>query len=285
MKLTKVAAASAALLMASALTACGGGSDSASGFGNCDVTTKKNSIKLKPVQADTLTVETTLPVPGWFNGTTPEGIEDGFEYCMAADIANAAGLSSVTVKNVSFDQLVLGRTNNFDVAFAESTITPERAKVVDFSEPYYESNIGVLVKADSGITQQNLKQHTLGAYTGTTSVTFLEEELGVQGKIYPDSQALYQGVLSGQIDAAFLDTAIVLAQAKNSNGQLEVVGQFKTGEVYGGIFPKGSPNQDAINGIIKQMRSDGTLDRLSKKWLGPAFGGDPNSVPVWSVGQ
>ena len=39
--------------------------------------------------------------------------------------------------------------------------------------------------------------------------------------IFPNSQTLYQGVISGQVDAAFLDTAIVLAEAKASNGNLE----------------------------------------------------------------
>ena len=69
---------------------------------------------------------------------------------MAAELANMAGLTSVTVKNVSFDQLVAGHTNDFDLALAEISITPERAKVVDFSKPYFDSNIGVLVKKGAG---------------------------------------------------------------------------------------------------------------------------------------
>ncbi len=65
--------------------------------------------------------------------------------------------------------------------------------------------------------------------------------------------------------------------------KLEVVGQYSTGEKYGAIYPKGSANEDALNQGIATMLSDGTLDGLSKQWLGPAFGGDPSSVPVWTI--
>ncbi|RLV51275.1 amino acid ABC transporter substrate-binding protein [Nocardioides mangrovicus] len=263
----------------------GGSSGSSSGgFGDCKVTSKKNSIKIKPVKSGTLTVETTLPAQGWWNGTTPKSIKSGYEYCMGAELANMAGLSSVTVKNVSFDQLVAGRTNTFDIALAEISITPERQKVVDFSKAYFDSNVGVLAKKDAGVTNDNVQDKTCGAYSGTTSVDFIKDKLKCKNeKIFPNSQALYQAVLSGQIDAAFLDTAIVLAEAKATNGKLAVVGQYKTGEQYGAIYPKNSANESALDKGISTLMSDGTLDQLSKSYLGPAFGGDPSSVPIWTI--
>jgi polar amino acid transport system substrate-binding protein len=278
-----------ALAVAATLAACGG-SDSSGGtasggsYGDCTITSKANSIDITPVKDGTLTVETTLPAQGWWNGTTPESIKSGYEYCMAAELANMAGLDSVTVKNVSFDQLVAGRTNTYDLALAEITITPERDKVVDFSTSYFDSNIGVLVKKDSGITEDNITSKSCAAYAGTTSVDFLKNELHCAStKTYPDSQTLYQGLLSGQVDADFLDTAIVLAEAKSTGGQLEVVGQYETGEKYGAIYPQGSANEDAFNQGIQTMLDDGTLDQLSTDYLGPAFGGDPNDVPVWTI--
>ena len=283
---------SLALVGAVALTlsaaACGSGSSSSGGsssgsYGDCKVTSKAGSIKIKPAKSGTLTVETTLPAQGWWNGTTPQSIKSGYEYCFAANLAHAANLKSVTVKNVSFDQLVAGNTNNFDIALAEISITDERKKVVDFSVPYFDSNIGVLSKKGSGVSESNIKSKKCSAYSGTTSVPFLQKELKCATiKIYPDSQTLYQGVLSGQVDAAFLDTAIVLAEAK-ATGTLEVPGQYKTGEKYGAIYPKGSPNEDELNKGISTMLSDGTTDQLSKDYLGPAFGGDPSAVPIWSI--
>jgi polar amino acid transport system substrate-binding protein len=268
----------------SSSTASDGGSGGATKIGNCDITSKPNSISIKPATAGTLTVQTTLPAQGWWNGTTPDSIKDGYEYCMAAELANMAGLDSVTVKNVSFDQLVAGHTNDFDLALAEISITPERAKVVDFSKPYFDSNIGVLVKKGADVTQDNIQSKRCAAYSGTTSVPFIQDQLKCSNvKVYPDSQTLYQSVLSGQSDAAFLDTAIVLAEAKSTGGQLEVPGQYQTGEKYGAIYPKGSANEAALNQGIQTMIDDGTLANLSKTSLGPAFGGDPSSVPVWQI--
>ena len=103
----------AALALTLSLAACGSGSSSSTasgsgGFGDCKITSKKGSISLKPASAGTLTVETTLPAQGWWNGTTPTSIKSGYEYCLAANLANMAGLKSVTVKNVSFAQLPSG---------------------------------------------------------------------------------------------------------------------------------------------------------------------------------
>jgi polar amino acid transport system substrate-binding protein len=289
MHLKRTLALTAALALTLPVAACGSSSGSSSNkssggnFGDCKVTSKKNSISIKPAQSGTLTVETTLPAQGWWNGTTPSSIKSGYEYCMAANLANMAGLTSVTVKNVSFDQLVAGRTNSFDMALAEISITPERAKVVDFSTPYFDSNIGVLIKKGADVTQNNINSKKCAAYSGTTSVPFIENKLKCNAKIYPDSQTLYQGVLSGQVDADFLDTAIVLAEAKSTGGKLEVVGQYNTGEKYGAIYPKNSPNEKALDKGIQTLISDGTTKQLSKDYLGPAFGGDPSSVPVWTI--
>ncbi|MFC6705060.1 ABC transporter substrate-binding protein [Flexivirga alba] len=295
MAFTRTLSITGAIALAASLAACGssssggGSSAAASGgggakYGNCKITSKANSIKIKPAVAGTLTVETTLPAQGWWNGTTADSIKDGYEYCMAAELANMAGLKKLSIKAVSFDQLVAGHTANFDLALAEISITPERAKVVDFSKPYFDSNIGVLTKKGAGITADNIKGKRCAAYSGTTSVDFLKNKLKCKSqKVYPDSQTLYQGVLSGQTDVALLDTAIVLAEAKQTGNKLEVPGQYKTGEKYGAIYPKGSANETELDKGITTLLNDGTLKTLSKDYLGPAFGGDPSSVPVWAV--
>jgi polar amino acid transport system substrate-binding protein len=284
-----------AVAITAALAACGGSDSSSTAsdaggapttgtYGDCEITSQPGTINVTPATPDTLTVETTLPAPGWWNGTTPESIKDGYEYCMAAELANMAGLSKLVIKNVSFDQLVAGRTNDFDLALAEISITDERKKVVDFSTPYFDSNIGVLVQKGADVTEDNITSKTCAAYAGTTSVDFLKNDLHCAStKTYPDSPTLYQGLLSGQVDADFLDTAIVLAEAKQTGDQLEVVGQYSTGEKYGAIYPKGSANEDALDQGIQTLIDDKTLDNLSSTYLGPAFGGDPSAVPVWTI--
>lgn len=291
-----VPALSAVLL--AALTACGG-SASGSGdstthttdakgsrdYGQCKVTGQRGSIHLKTVQKDTLTVVGDLPSPGWWNGDTVAKIDSGYEYCMAANLAYRAGLSRLTVRNVSFDALVAGKTNNFDLALAEISITDARRKVVDFSAPYFASNIGVLVKGDAKVTPDDIANLRLGVKQGTTGADYVREHLHPKQapKVFAGDVEMQAAIQAGQIDAGFQDVAITLGKAHESKGRLKVAGQYETGESYGALYPKGSTNGAALDGAIKEMQKDGTLSKLSSTYLTKAFGGDPESVPVWSA--
>lgn len=272
-----------------ALAACGGGtksSESASGgFGKCEVTGEAGSVSLHPVTPGVLTVQTSLPSPGWWQGSSPENIDGGYEYCLAANIAHLAGLKSVKVANVSFDALVAGQTKDYDIAMAQISITDARKKVVQFSSSYFDSNIGVLAKGDAGVTQDNLTDKQVGTAVGTTSTAFVKGALNPakSQRVFQDTDSMVTAVAAGQIDAALQDTAIMLGFAKQSNGVLEVVGQYKTGEQYGALYPKDSTNATAMNSAIDTMKTDGTLASISKMWLGPAFGGDPAKVPFFTA--
>jgi polar amino acid transport system substrate-binding protein len=84
---------------------------------------------------------------------------------------------------------------------------------------------------------------------------------------------------AGQINAIMLDTPILLGAVKNNQVRdAEVVGQFKTGEQYGGVLRKGSPNREAFNQVIMTLKSEGFISQLYNKY----FGGDPADVPVIS---
>ena len=86
---------------------------------------------------------------------------------------------------------------------------------------------------------------------------------------------------ANQIDAAMTDTAIVLGQAAVSNGLMEVVGQYSTGETYGALYPKDSPNAANFDKIIQALIDDGTLAQLSQKYLAAAWGADPTKIPYF----
>lgn len=270
-----------------ALAGCGGSGDAstASGYGDCKVYGEKGSISIHPVTPGVLTVQTNLPSPGWWKGTSPADTTGGYEYCLAANIAHRAGLDRVKVENVSFDALVAGQTKDYDIAMAQISVTPERQQVVTFSSPYFDSNLGVLAPANAHITADDIRSKTIGVQVGTTAVAWAQDTLepDTEPKLFQDTTSMVTAVSSGQADAAIQDTAIMLGFAKNSGGALEVVGQYETGEHYAAIYPKGSKDADAMNGAIDGMRSDGTLDKLSATWLGPELGGDPTAVPVWQV--
>jgi len=255
-------------------------------IGNCELTGEKGSIPLTPAKAGQLTVEVSLPAPGWWNGDTPETIADGYEYCMAANIAHRAGFDKLEVVNVAWDALVAGQTKDFDLALSEISITADRQKVVDFSVPYFSSDIGVLVKKGTKVDEVSIKDMKIGVQGATTGADFVTQKLKPHKEVsvYPDQGSMFTALQAGQIDAAMTDTSIVLAQAGASNGMQEVVGQYATGETYGALYPKGSKNAATIDKIIQALIDDGTLKMLSAKYLTPAWGADPLTVIYFNPG-
>jgi polar amino acid transport system substrate-binding protein len=187
----------------------------------------------------------------------------------------------VVVKNTSFDALVAGQASDYDVALSQVTITPERAKVFCFTDPYFSSDQGILVKKGTSVTEANQKSTKWGVQASTTGQTYLNDKIKPDSEpsVYQDTPSMFTALGAGQIDAVLLDTAIVLGQAAESNGELAVVGQYKTGENYGGIMEGGTKNLGLINQYLAKMKSDGTLKSLNDEFLVPVFKGDPTAIP------
>src|SRR5262245_47228661 len=256
-------------------------------IGNCELTGAKGEFPLEPAKAGQLTVEVNLPAPGWWNGDTPETIKDGFEYCMAANIAHRIGVDKVEVVNVAWDALIAGQTKDYDLALSQASITDDRKKVVDFSAPYFNSDIGVLVKKGTNVDENSIKTMVIGVQQGTTGADFAAQKLKPTQpvKVFPDTPSMFTALQAGQIDVAMTDTAIVLGQAAVSNGVFEVVGQYATGETYGALYPKGGTNNAAIDKIIQALIDDGTLKALSARYLAASWGSDPTAVPYYKAGM
>ncbi|TBW40019.1 amino acid ABC transporter substrate-binding protein [Siculibacillus lacustris] len=248
-------------------------------IGNCEVTGKKGEFSIKPAIAGQLTYETNLPAPGWNNGDTPEAIKDGYEYCLAANIAWRLGLDKVVVKNVDFDALVAGQTKDFDIALSQISITDKRKEVVQFSVPYFDSDVGVLAKKGKKVEAGDMKNLRIGVQQGTTGADFVADTLKPKtpAKVFPDTPAMFTALMANQIDVAMTDTAIVVPQAATSGGKQVVVGQYSTGEKYGALFPKGAASAATIDKIIAALVADGTTKKLEKKYLA----GDMSKIPAF----
>jgi polar amino acid transport system substrate-binding protein len=278
MKFLKVSA-----LAVSALVALSMAASAADKIDNCEVTGKKASMKIdKPAQAGQLTLETNLPAPVWYNGDTAESIKDGMEYCLAAEIAWRAGLDKVKLVPVDWDALIAGQTHDFDLAMSEISITEERKKVHDFSTPYFNSDIGVLTRADAPVDGTTIKKAKVGVQQATTGAAFATDKLGFASpQTYPDAGSMFAALGAGQIDVAMTDTSIVLAQEVEGKGKFKVVGQYQTGETYGAIYPKGNPNNPTFDKIIASIIADGTMAKLSAKYLAASWGKDPATIPYF----
>lgn len=231
------------------------------------------AANFEPVVADTLSVVTSLPGPGFWEGsdTDPTKLTSGYEYDIAKCMQEAFGLGKFSVRNVSFDAIVAGTVTNYDVALSQISITPERAKVVDFSTEYFESQQGVLMRAaDSISTIDEAKTTNWGVQTGTTAIDLLKTIGANERHTYQSLADAYTALQAKQVDAILIDTAINLGQAARSNGALHVVAQFDQpggADRYGAILPKGSANVAAVNAVFTSLKDSGELKALVAKDL------------------
>ena len=251
-----------------------------------DTSSGSDSSAYEYVNADTLTVGTNLPAPGFWDGDSPSDVTGGFEYEMAVEAAKRLGLTKgVKVVNVSFDSLVAGQAKGFDVALSQVTITDERKEAVSFSEPYFDGDQGVMVLVGDNTpitTDAEAKEVQWGIQTGTTADAIMEElEPTKEPRQYPETSQMFAALQANQIGAAMIDTTILLAQAGQDGGQtFKVIGQFKTGEQYGAVLPKGSKLLKKFDKVLQEMIADGTIADLAKTQLEPTFGQDPTTIPV-----
>lgn len=256
------------LMMTFALVAagCGGDDEEPSGAQSGGSTELQGLIT-----PDTLTVATELPAPPFWNGDDYDNLTGGFEVDFSKEMAKRLGINNVKFVEMPFAGLVAGQQCPCDINFSQVTITEERDRVVDFTEPYFDANQGVLAR--KGITVASLddaKKLRWGAQLNTTATTFLADKIqpATEARIFDRTVDAFQALKAGQIDAVLLDTSIVLGAVDAGQvGDAEVVGQFKTGEVYGAVVNKDSKNLEAFNTAIKAMVQDGTRDKLFKQYF------------------
>ena len=273
-----IAAATLIMLTGCATAACASASGTTTSQSSSPVAPALRGFR--PATPGVLTVATNLPGPGFWDGNSPSTMTGGFEYGMAQYMAKALHLR-LKVINVGWDGLVAGEVKGFDLALSTINITPGRQKVALFSTPYFASNQGVLVRTGTKVTSANARSLRWGVEQSSTSYEYLAGTLKPlqQPRVYQDQPSMFAALAAHQIDAVLLDTVEVLAEAKQAGGALQVVGQYRTGGVYGALLPKGSPNLGIVNTLIRQMKSNGTLTHLDKQYLVPEFGQDPAAIP------
>ncbi|MGW8379399.1 ABC transporter substrate-binding protein [Streptomyces sp. ODS28] len=157
-----------------------------------------------------------------------------------------------------------------DVAAAGMTITSVREKNLDFSQPYFEATQALLTKKGAGYKSlASLKGRKLGVQESTTGAEYAKKKAkGVETVTFEDLGLLLTAVKTGQVAAGINDNGVLLDYAKK-NKDTEVTAEFKTGEKYGiGVRTGNDALRKKINDVIGKAKSDGSYDRIYKKWFG-----------------
>lgn len=288
MRVHQLIALAGGVVLTASLAACGGGDgsdDASGGYGRCDVAPQDESLTFEPAVDGQLTVAVPLPSPNGYQGDTPESIDGGYMYCMAADIASRVGLEKVVVKNTSFESIVTGRGGDFDIAIWNVIRTDERAEAVDFSQPYMLIPSAVAVKEGEEVSEDELADKQIGVLIGSFQDTLAQETIQPSKPVrqFQSNEDMFTALRAGQVDVVLQDLTTLMPAAEASGGGFEVIAQFKEGGEPGVVLPKGSPNTETVDSIVGEWLSSGDLDAIFKEWLNPILGGDPDDVPVWTA--
>jgi|Tabmets5t2r1_1033131.scaffolds.fasta_scaffold28666_2 polar amino acid transport system substrate-binding protein len=255
-----------ALVVALAAAGCGGDEEPSGAQGGGE------SLQLQnPVSQGVLTVGTELPAPPFWIGKDYNSLTGGFEVDLSKEIGKRLGLNEVKFVEMPFSGLVAGQQCPCDINFSQVTVTEERDRVVDFTEPYFNANQGILAKQGTTVNSlADAKNLKWGAQLNTTGASYISDTIqpATEAQIFDRTVDAFQALNAGQIDAILLDTPIVLGAVEEKQVRnAEVVGQFKTGEVYGGVVNRGSENLETFNQVIRTLKSEGFIDGLFKKYF------------------
>lgn len=218
---------------------------------------------------ETLVVGTNAAFPP-FEYLGDDGKPDGFDIALINAVGEKIGMK-VEVQDMEFDSLVTAIGSKIDVAIAGMTITEDRLKTVDFSEPYYDAVQYVLVPAGSKIAAAaDLENKKIGVQLGTTGNFIADEIAGATVQTYNKAVDAVNDMINGRVDLVIIDKNPALVFVSKYPEQVVALDGDQFGfeiEQYAIALPKGSDLAEKINKALADLKADGTFDALVAQYI------------------
>ena len=195
----------------------------------------------------------------------------GFDVDIANEIASALGVELV-IQEMDFDALVAALpAGKIDLVVSGMNPTEERAKVVDFSEIYYNSQHGILVRSedvDKYKTFADLEGVKVGAQLGSTQEQIARNEIpNADLQLLNNVNNLILELKAGKVDAVIMEKPVA-EMAVKSNPELAVgtpIYEDKTGGNAVGMAKNNPELLAKINEVIKELNETGKMDEYIVK--------------------
>ncbi|MDQ4065585.1 MAG: basic amino acid ABC transporter substrate-binding protein [Actinomycetota bacterium] len=259
-----------ALVAVFGLVACGGEPTDEPPAG--DATGGAEEPTFTTLEEGFLTVGSDIPYPPFEYREGGELV--GLDIDLITEIAERLGLSVEdhiidTGFDTIFTQLAGGR---FDVVVAASTITPEREKQVNFSDPYYNAQQSLTVNVNETPDIQSVDDlgagDVIAVQGGTTGKQWAEDNLpdDVEIRSFPEGPDGYTALEAGDVTGVINDEPTALAEIAEREG-LELVETIDTGEAYGiAVDPENEELLEAINQTLAEIIEDGTYEEIYSRY-------------------
>lgn len=255
-RLTSLFAVLLLALTAIVVVGCGGGSDETTGGGEGG----------GGGGGEKLTVGSDIPYPPFEQGKA--GHYTGFDIELMEAIGEKIGREP-EFQDTSFETIFRDvQQGKFDAVISAATITEEREKAVDFSNPYYLSEQALLVKEGSPFKElKELEGKTVGVQQGTTGQELAKEELGgSEIRPYPEGPDAVNALKNGTVEGVVIDAPV--AENAEQAGGVEVAEKIPTEEDYGIAVAQGNTELlEEINKGLEEVEKDGTYTKIFEKWF------------------
>ncbi|MEY3150727.1 MAG: hypothetical protein RLY92_954 [Chloroflexota bacterium] len=221
-----------------------------------------------------IAVENAYPPFNYKDEKTGDNI--GMDYDIVNDVCKRLNCKTKFV-TTSWDAIVAVMESKgkaeWDMAADGITITPERAKNVDFSDPVINVAQRLLVRKGetrfkTGDEFKANAELIFGAQPGTTNYVIMEKLVGKDRiQAYDQFGLIVQALMNNDIDATVMDDVASSGNMQANPDKLETLAEILAGEDLGFVFPQGSDLRAAFNKALADQRADGTFDKIKEKWI------------------
>lgn len=191
------------------------------------------------------------------------------DYC--EEISKRLGVP-VEVKSVVWDTIIAGlQAEKFDAIVGTMSITPERQKIVAFTDVYFKDGTTVCVKDDSGITDlEGLKGKRIGVTSGSNyeqdAMQYIPEGEVVT---YKDEVTQYEDLALGRIDAIVCSRYCMAYAGSQHNYPFYLFPENLYDDPCGiAVRMEDTELHVQLNEVVQAINTDGTYQELNKKWFG-----------------
>ena len=273
-KFLSVLMAATMLVGVMALTGCGGDTTepTTDEANNQSEPASTTATDLKTVTEGVLTMSTNAAFPP-YESTDDSGNVVGIDADIAAAIAEKLGLK-LQIDDMDFDgALAAPQSGKSDIVMAGVTVNEDRLLTLDFTESYATGVQVVIVPEGSDVTLDNLGEQQIGTQRGTTGYIYCTDDYGEDHVVaYDDAIAAVKALNNGQIDCVVIDSAPAQELVKANPGLTILHTEYVTEDYAIGVAKGNTALLDAVNGALKELVEDGTVQSIIDKYI-PADAG------------
>lgn len=250
------------LLIIGVLAGCGG-KEAASGNGNNSVLDRVEESKVLKVG-----FEGTYPP---FNYLNDDEKYDGFDVDISNEIAKRLGVKAEFVAT-KWDSLLGGlKSDKFDIIIGQMTVTEERKKSVDFTDPYVVTGSVLVTRKDTNYIKvlEDIKGKNVGVGGGTTFEEVANSVEGANVKLYKAVNDYITDLMNNRLDVIINDQLLMSFNIKEKDLPIKITSDILNKDEIGMAVKK--DNEDfvkKVNTILAEMKEDGTYNEIYKKWFG-----------------